>query len=318
MDWRNITTSEILGYTSILCWLNAQFPQIIANYNNKSADGLSLPFLFNWLLGDIANFIGCIWTEQQPFQIYLALYFCIVDFCLFFQYFYYKRFYSTQEEEILCDDDVLMAEGGPQWRHYNTFPVKKPVSRQRGTIPLFAIFFFTLRSVSYLTSPGLTTSHSSISHSKRDAAVVSWIGILGAYFTEDGQYFVGRVMAWTCTVLYLTSRMPQIWKNFERKSVEGLSIFMFIFAALGNLAYTMSIFLYDKKDDDFYHKEFPYILGASGTLTFDIIIYMQWWKYRNNRPKRRFSSLVVYDIENNAYLPATIRDARSRLLTDQH
>jgi len=304
-----------LGYASIFCWLNAQFPQIIANYYNKSADGLSLPFLFNWLLGDIANFIGCVWTDQQPFQIYLALYFCIVDFCLFFQYLYYKRFYSTQEEEILCDDDVVMAEGSPQWRQYNTFPVKKPPTRQRGTIPLFAVFFFTLRSLSYLTSPGLTTSHSIISHSKRDAIMGSWIDTIGA-FMESHQYSIGRVMAWSCTVLYLTSRMPQIWKNFERKSVEGLSIFMFIFAALGNLAYTTSIFLYDKKDDDYYDKEFPYILGASGTLTFDIIIYMQWWKYRNNHPKRRFST-ILYDLENSAYLPATIRDARSRLLAEQ-
>ncbi|CAG8498821.1 10182_t:CDS:2 [Paraglomus occultum] len=272
--------------------------QIIANYNNKSADGLSLPFLFNWLLGDIANFIGCVLTDQQPFQ-----------------YLYYRRFYSTQEEEILCDD-VLMAEGSPKWRHYNTFPVNKPASRQRGTMPLFAVFFFTLRSLSYLTSSGLTTSHSIISHSKRDTMGVSWLDTIGT-FMEDYQYSIGRVMAWTCTVLYLTSRMPQIWKNFERKSVEGLSIFMFIFAALGNLAYTTSIFLYEDKDDDYYNKEFPYILGASGTLTFDLIIYMQWWKYRNNPPKRRFSS-IPYDLENSPYLPATIRDARSRLLAEQY
>lgn len=149
--------------------------------------------------------------------------------------------------------------------------------------------------------------------------VVSWIGTIGRSFMEDNQYFIGRIMAWSCTVLYLTSRMPQIWKNFERKSVEGLSIFMFIFAALGNLAYTMSIFLIEEKPHDFYEREFPYILGASGTLTFDMIIYMQWWKYRNNRPKRRFSC-IVYDIENidQHQLPATIRGARSRLLADQH
>lgn len=30
------------------------------------------------------------------------------------------------------------------------------------------------------------------------------------------QRTVGRVSAWTCTVLYLTSRMPQIWKNVSR------------------------------------------------------------------------------------------------------
>src|SRR6266498_775700 len=40
------------------------FRQLITNYRNGSADGLSLPFLTNWLLGDIANLLGCILTNQ--------------------------------------------------------------------------------------------------------------------------------------------------------------------------------------------------------------------------------------------------------------
>lgn len=73
---------------------------------------------------------------------------------------------------------------------------------------------------------------------------------------------VGRTSAWACTTLYLTSRLPQIWKNvrisrlsstatqrrktdeqFMRKSVEGLSIFLFFFAFCGNLTYVASILL---------------------------------------------------------------------------
>jgi hypothetical protein len=110
----------------------------------------------------------------------------------------------------------------------------------------------------------------------------------------------GRTSAWACTTLYLTSRLPQIWKNvgpsylsrpallipfflfppsplidvidcvrgkglngfgrrrgmdeqdsrmtkankqFMRKSVEGLSIFLFFFAFCGNLTYVASILL---------------------------------------------------------------------------
>jgi hypothetical protein len=29
----------------------------------------------------------------------------------------------------------------------------------------------------------------------------------------DYQHVIGRISAWTCTTLYLTSRLPQIWKN---------------------------------------------------------------------------------------------------------
>ena len=33
---------------------------------------------------------------------------------------------------------------------------------------------------------------------------------------DDGpstEYIIGRISAWVCTTLYLTSRLPQIWKN---------------------------------------------------------------------------------------------------------
>ncbi|KAL9940117.1 hypothetical protein V8E36_000822 [Tilletia maclaganii] len=55
------------------------------------------------------------------------------------------------------------------------------------------------------------------------------------------EQLIGRTSAWTCTVLYLTSRLPQIWTNHVRKSVEGLSMLLFIAAFLGNLFYTISL-----------------------------------------------------------------------------
>lgn len=35
-----------------------QLPQLIANYKAKSAEALSMKFLFIWLLGDICNLSG--------------------------------------------------------------------------------------------------------------------------------------------------------------------------------------------------------------------------------------------------------------------
>lgn len=57
----------------------------------------------------------------------------------------------------------------------------------------------------------------------------------------DYKRLIGRVSAWICVVFYLTSRMPQIWKNFRRRSVEGLSILLFVAAFHGNLFYVASI-----------------------------------------------------------------------------
>lgn len=34
-----------------------------------SVEGLALPFLFNWLCGDVTNLVGCLLTDQLPFQV---------------------------------------------------------------------------------------------------------------------------------------------------------------------------------------------------------------------------------------------------------
>ncbi|EKM55334.1 uncharacterized protein PHACADRAFT_143534 [Phanerochaete carnosa HHB-10118-sp] len=92
--------SDVLGYTSIGCWLGAQFPQVLENLRRRSVNGLAWPFLLNWLLGeastlathrDISNLVGCILTHQLPFQTYLAMYFCFVDVTLVGQYLYYSN-----------------------------------------------------------------------------------------------------------------------------------------------------------------------------------------------------------------------------------
>lgn len=112
------------------------------------------------------------------------------------------------------------------------------------------------------------------------------------------QRAIGRVSAWTCTVLYLTSRMPQIWKNvrsrlqtppsrqkqqpltlsspfrpspfetqFTRKSVEGLAILLFVAAFCGNSFYVASILtnpLMDQprpKSTEYILESLPYLLG---------------------------------------------------------
>ncbi|KAF9901693.1 hypothetical protein BX616_002177, partial [Lobosporangium transversale] len=117
-------------------------------------------------------------------------------------------------------------------------------------------------------------------------------GGMGAVFTDNptndppDQNIVqlGRIFAWVCTVFYLSSRMPQLWKNFKRKSVQGLSILMFFWAAMGNLSYTLSILnssaaVNPETRRKFLREAVPYVLGSSGTLMFDVSIFIQWLYY---------------------------------------
>lgn len=117
----------------------------------------------------------------------------------------------------------------------------------------------------------------------------------------DMKQLIGRISAWCCTTLYLTSRLPQIWKNvswrlptiiantpqFQRKSVEGLSILLFVFAFLGNVTYVLSIVLVPAPEGEYSHyllRALPYLLGSGGTLMFDLTIMVQSVVYGSAHP----------------------------------
>ncbi|KZT28429.1 hypothetical protein NEOLEDRAFT_844459 [Neolentinus lepideus HHB14362 ss-1] len=443
--------SDLLGYTSIGCWLFAQFPQVLENIRQQSVEGLALPFLLNWLLGDLTNLIGCILTHQLPFQTYLATYFCFVDFSLLSQFFYYrslKRSHtgpashsrtstisalphtrrSSSERpasrylaiSAAAADIAATAaqQEGAETRVYRQYKVDSSASRERtedvdevddealarladsfqsdmstastarkrvswneerldskgGSLgrsmvspgasmshmqPLKASTEFadsaqargrSLQRVYNLSEPDQGTwdeerareSSNSLSKQRRSSrasrrgAGIVFLGVFAffgvnflstssweAHRTHEGyvltpviahndtglspllssavqnslsqsafpddasmERIVGRIFAWTCTTLYLTSRLPQIWKNYTRKSVEGLSIFLFVFAFLGNFFYVASIltspsmYLPPPQAAVFIRESIPYLLGSGGTLMFDVTIVAQSFLYR--------------------------------------
>jgi uncharacterized protein with PQ loop repeat len=82
--------STLLGTCSIISWLFAQLPQIYKNHKLKSTSGLSAFFLSEWLLGDITNLLGCLFTGQASWQIIIASYYVFVDCCLCAQWVWYE------------------------------------------------------------------------------------------------------------------------------------------------------------------------------------------------------------------------------------
>ncbi|KAF1934896.1 hypothetical protein EJ02DRAFT_362724, partial [Clathrospora elynae] len=82
--------STLLGTCSIVSWLFAQLPQIYKNHKLKSTSGLSAFFLSEWLLGDITNLLGCLFTGQASWQIIIAGYYVFVDCCLCAQWVWYE------------------------------------------------------------------------------------------------------------------------------------------------------------------------------------------------------------------------------------
>ncbi|KAG9093758.1 hypothetical protein FS749_013804, partial [Ceratobasidium sp. UAMH 11750] len=138
-------------------------------------------------------------------------------------------------------------------------------------------------------------------------------------------WVIGRISAWACTTLYLTSRMPQIWKNYTRQSVDGLSISLFVFAFLGNFFYVASILTSSRmlgspaQRIQYVKDSLPYLLGSGGTFVFDMTIIVQSFIYRGLRPvtsatagqpRRRYTA-VIRGAEEDPLLGRTHRRSQS-------
>ncbi|KAJ9534257.1 hypothetical protein QJQ45_006961 [Haematococcus lacustris] len=85
---------------------------------------------------------------------------------------------------------------------------------------------------------------------------------------------LGSAFGYCSMVLYLTSRMSQIYKNWSRKSAEGLSVIMFVFTISANLCTGCSMLLRSRDIEDL-QAQAPWLGGAFGTVALDAFIFWQ-------------------------------------------
>ncbi|XP_030453265.2 probable vacuolar amino acid transporter YPQ1 [Syzygium oleosum] len=83
-----------LGVVSVISWSVAEIPQIVTNYKQKSAEGLSIAFLITWVLGDFFNLFGCMLEPATlPTQYYMAVLYTVTTVVLTGQTVYYGHIY---------------------------------------------------------------------------------------------------------------------------------------------------------------------------------------------------------------------------------
>ena len=232
------TTSYVTGTLSIICWILVFTPQWIANYKNKNGEALSLTFLWIWLVGDFFNIAGSIMERLLPTSIALAIYYTIADLVLIVQVYYYRKQNSGSDVE---NRPLLFGElyNDPE---DEDVPI---VVRYAVPLGLSAICMILFMICSYPV-----------------IVILGW-----------SQY-----MGWIAAILYITSRIPQIHKNYKNKSVEGLSMMMFIFALAGNILFCVSI-LTQSINYYFLMKNLPWLVGSGGTLLLDLTIGLQSFMY---------------------------------------
>lgn len=337
--------SSLLGTLSIVSWLFAQLPQIYKNYTLKSTSGLSIFFLAEWLLGDLSNLLGSLFTDQALWQVIIACYYCFVDCCLVGQWIWYERLrhgrplirvwgkgsradyhghgpgdmgefidgVSVSEEDAV--DAKYIPHSKPQdvFRspQYSSSPSKERDDMQddeeeaaatpsnhrvrrlgRSSSPYpsprTVLYVSMLLAVVAQASPlnGPSPAFPIIAQHKASASA------------ESGTKVAGRLLSWMSTLMYLGSRMPQLYKNYQRKSTSGLSPTLFLAAFLGNLFYSSSILANPcawgtypphgargwvgsggSQRSEWLGRAIPFWLGAAGVLLMDGAVGVQFWYY---------------------------------------
>jgi len=277
-----------IGISSIVFWLFANFPQIYANFRQGSAKSLHLAFLVQWVLGDSFNLVGAVLTGQLTTQIVTAVYYICMDTILVTQWIFYTtrdRMRARKQQEV--QEQQEDHEG------------KSLLRSALWTVVI--LIMFALVCSSYASSSTSVSSspvlHRSIGTGRKllSTTADSQFDILSS---EDDHHIIfrgddndpgyddgwplkgpmdkiGYTIGCFSTTMYLGSRVPQIIKNFQRRSTEGLSLMLFLCAFLGNLTYSLSIFLFSTRKN-FILGKLPWIIGSAGVLVMDFSILMQF------------------------------------------
>lgn len=331
--------STLLGSLSILSWLFAQLPQIFKNYSLQTTSGLSIFFLIEWCLGDTTNLLGALLTRQATWQVIVAGYYVCVDVVLVSQYIWYTHYKSWQEKTIDAYGEYEQRNGGGNGEFLEDIPVLDSTSQgslpadgnDSCTLPTSSTdpkpaTFDNFRFPNFLSSPKEkatpSSSHRTITRLQHSSPLPSpspktvlFVSLVCAVLAnaspiqtvdspsrENNAELVGRLLSWTSTVLYLGSRLPQIYKNHSRRSTAGLSPSLFVAAFFGNLFYSSSLLTNPlawasyppyglhgwvgpegSDRSTWVALAIPFWLGAAGVLALDATIGIQFLMFREER-----------------------------------
>ena len=96
----------------------------------------------------------------------------------------------------------------------------------------------------------------------------------------SGSKLSGTLFAWVSTIIFVSSRLPQIARNFRSKSFGDISAVWLVFSIVGNLTYFLSIIVRDVSGT-YLWRQTPFIVGAVGPACLDIILMVQMCLFRN-------------------------------------
>lgn len=249
-------TGQILGWVFIsvsnFLWLFVFVPQLYKNYRSKKSEGISLLLLFCMILGDIFSLMSGMAKGLNNIIIYSSIYHILLDIIIISQTLYY-RIYSILLNNQIPDNQEL--------------------------IPLFAPDYINQYDYSYFY----------LSFDEFLFLIIGFVLVVVSqiFLILSNNIILANTIAWISTFIFIVARIPQIRLNFKRKSTEGLSFLSFVIINITNLLFLTSILIIlidipSELHNKYILKNIQWISGSFSTTFFDLIIFYQFYKFRNS------------------------------------
>lgn len=313
IGFNNENISGLTGSISISCWVIVFVPQIYENFYRESSDGLSLLFIILWLAGDVFNLFGAMMQHLLLTMIILAAYYTVADIILLGQCLYYTNDSVDETKNLDNIDPLHFNPVNPLNANvlHDVFQEHEPLlsaaSTTHQSIHQDDDREDTIYELEETLNKGNYLRDFCIVSSVIFAGFICWyIPYCNRYYDDDKDIFttilstprsiiqianhqgdntedsemnwLAQLFGYLSAALYLGSRVPQILLNFQRKSCEGISFLFFLFACLGNITFITSV-LAISRDYQYLLLNASWLMGASGTLIMDFIIFLQFFAY---------------------------------------
>lgn len=253
--------SGITGTISLVAWIFLLIPQLFENYRRKSAEAVSLAFLFIWLVGDVANILGTIWAGLVPTIIAINVYFLISDVTLISQCVYYNTINASLEAVTENDDYAVSTPATEQApllapeadrrrssvasrRSHNPLLQERTAAQEWATNALSLAAIIALGTLGWFAAWKSQVWQPQSGEAGDDVPLIAeLLGYLGAIL------FLGYVSVQdrlnpSMLTKSTRARTPQIYKNYKAKCCEGFSMLFPMIAMLGNITYALSVRLH--------------------------------------------------------------------------
>lgn len=226
-------------------------------------------------------------------KINLAGYYCICDLILIWQWYYYRKYYKdgvpisatdTEQGAVEPSEDTPLLHGIQTGANVVTRTFSTIGETFEGWLNLITprqlailkyastcAFVFVTGAVAYFTAD------------QRSSVVATTLLKKGTESYTAGLRWDAQFLGWLSALLYLSSRVPQIFKNRHTKCA-GLSLALFIFAVAGNVTYVVSILLKDMSAP-YLIENASWLMGSLGTILLDFIVLYQFIVYAPERNK---------------------------------